>query len=339
MNKVYIARKIGRDFENILRDSCALSITDQFWVKRSDINTTWAKLREMRDQNDALDDVALTGNTVNLDWKAVMQGTTALFATKGMFPKAIRRNSMLKLGGTQEREWVASVIGKALGLPVQDAVIINPSLSNSRNNDGTMMPRMISELTALTIGEIKQKTIKDITVKPNADDTLVEITLFTSETVSLVHASELLADSGFGEAHRDGQHHRYFYDRLPSESLKREFERVLILNWLVSNHDMHGENFGCLYCPITFEITRVAPSYDHNSADFDGTPAEVDVPDIVAEGIIYHGDVIGKIVSGSLDAALDEVKDWLTSEQKSCVKAVGAELVGLYNSRKVEKDA
>ena len=330
MNKVYIARKVGRELENILRDSCALSITDQFWINRSDINMTWTKLQSIRDRNEVLKDVALSGNTANLDWDAVGQGATSLFATKGAFPKAILGKRMLKLGGTQEREWVASVLGKALDLPVQDAVVKCPSMSNTRNKDGKLVARPLETSDGQVLSDSDGKVLH---VNARADDTLVEITLFTSENASLVHASELFANSGFGEAHRTGQHHRYFYDRLPFEAFKREFERVLILNWLISNHDMHGENFGCLYCPKTFEIIGIAPSFDHNSSDFDGTIPELDVPDIVVPNIKHHDDVIAKIESGVLEAVLDnEIKDWLAPEQKEAVRAVSAELVEFYKS-------
>ena len=110
---------------------------------------------------------------------------------------------MLKLGGTSEYEWVASVIGKALGLPVQDAIILNPSVSNKRSADGGWTGEPFS-----------------------VDDTLVEISLFTSSKVSFVHAAELLADFAepssdadetgpFQQAQRDGQHHRFFYADSP----------------------------------------------------------------------------------------------------------------------------
>lgn len=326
MNKVYMARKVGRDFENILRDSCALSITDQFWVKRSDIDITWAQIQELRDNNAVLSEVALSGNTANLDWEAVKQGTTSLFATKGAFPKAILGNCMQKLGGTQEREWAASMIGKALDLPVQEAAIINSSVSNSRRDDGSRIPRQVT----IKDGHVIETEDGNIVYAIHeADDTLVEISLFTSESISLVHASELYSDSGFAEAHRNGQHHRYFYDRLPCDAYKREFERVLILNWLISNQDMHGENFGCLYSPRTFEIIGVSPSFDHNSADFDGTIPELDVPGIVTPCLKYHGDVISKIEAGYLNIVLDELKDWLTPEQKNGVRRVSEELVRL----------
>jgi hypothetical protein len=331
MNKVYMARKIGRDLENILRDSCALSITDQFWVRRSDIDMTWGKIQQIRDQNPVLADVALSGETANLDWEAVKQGATSLFGTKGSFPKAILGNHMLKLGGTQEREWVATVIGKALGLPVQEVEIKKPSVSDSRHDDGTWaQPKYLLPILADSpiYGEPENPRMPNVSI----DDTLVEITLFTSEDASLVHASELFVNSDFGAAHREGQHHRFFYDWLPCDKFKREFERVLILNWLISNHDMHGENFGCLYCPKTFDILGVAPSFDHNSADFDGTIPELDVPDIVRSGIQYHSDVISKIESGELDKVLQSVQSWLTPEQKEGVITVGAELVNLYKA-------
>lgn len=105
----------------------------------------------------------------------------------------------------------------------------------------------------------------------------------------------------------------------------------MILNWLISNHDMHGENFGCLYSPKTFKLLGIAPSFDHNSADFDGTIPELDVPDIIMPCIKYHSDVISKIENGSLDAALDKVKNWLTAEQKNGVRTVGEQLINLYN--------
>jgi len=163
------------------------------------------------------------------------------------------------------------------------------------------------------------------------NDTLVEIKLFTNENTSLVHAAELFANSpGWREALHEGQYHRYFYDRLPNESMKRDFERVLMLNWLVSNHDMHAENFGCLYNPKTFEITGVTPSFDHNSSDYDGFMPELDVPGIVLPSLIHHGDVIEKIKAGQLETALESIGNWLTEEQKSGIRTVGAGLAGGY---------
>jgi len=120
MNKVYMARRVGRDLDCILRDSYALSVTDQFWINRPDFpEMTWDALQKTRDQNETLTNVALTGKISYLDWEKAREGTTSLFTTKGYFPKAIRGNTMLKNNGTQEREWAATVIGKALGLPVK----------------------------------------------------------------------------------------------------------------------------------------------------------------------------------------------------------------------------
>lgn len=68
------------------------------------------------------------------------------------------------------------------------------------------------------------------------------------------------------------------------------------------------------------EIIGVAPSFDHNSADFDGTIPELDVPDILADGVRYQGDVIEAIVAGKLETALDSIEAWLTPEQKDGVR-------------------
>jgi hypothetical protein len=304
MNKIYMARKVGRSLELVLRDSCAMSITDQFWVNRSDIDMSWAKLNELRDRNETLMKVALYGETARLDYEAAKEGTTSLFTTKGTFPKFILGGDMIKIGNGAEYEWAATVIGEALGLPVQKAAIIDPSASGARSDDGTK------------IGN-------------GADDALVKIALFTSPSISLVHATELHFNQGFREASGLGQHHRYFYDRLPTELMKRDFERILILNWLISNHDMHGENYGCLYDPGTFEITGVAPSFDHNSADFGGTMPELDVPEIIAPNIEHHADVVEKIKDGTLEKTLGDLKNWLSPEQKAGVRASAADIAAL----------
>ena len=318
MSKVYIARKVNRDIESVIRDSCGLSITDQFWINTSDINMTWDKLQEKKDENEVLADVALTGNTENIDWSKALEGTTSLFATKGSFPKAIMKSKMLKCGGAQQNEWIAYVIGIYLNIPVQKVIIKNPSLNNSRDKDGSWLDKI-------------SKLDNGLSVNP-LDDTLVEIDLFTSDSCSLVHASELLHNKSFNDYYRDGQHHMLFYNELKNDSYKRKFEKILILNWLISNHDMHGENYGCTYCPNTFEITGVAPSYDHNSSDFDGTIPELDVPEIVLPNLSHHIDIINKIKNGALDKALSEIKNWLSPEQKQGIQSVARILIENSNN-------
>ena len=319
MNKVYIARQIGRDLEKIIQDSCAISIIDQFWINRSDVNMTWEKLQVMRDQNKTLAEVALTGDIKNIDWETVIQGTTSLFATKGAHPKAILGDTMLKLGKAAEREWIAAVIGERLDIPVQTAVVLNPSLNGLRDNEGNW-------------------TGKTFVPKPGShslpfsyDDTLVEIKLFTSEKLSLAHASEMFIDKP--KPKEIGQI-RNFYDNLPSDSMKRDFERILMLNLLISNADLHNENYGCLYSPETFEIIDVAPSYDHNTAEFDDDVVmNEDITEIIFQKISHHEDIINKIENGVLEEALKEISNWLSQEQKDCVRSVGEQLVNIFHEK------
>jgi hypothetical protein len=284
MNKVYIARQIGRDLEKILQDSCAISITDQFWVNRSDVNMTWEKLQVMRDQNKVLADVALTGDIKNIDWETVMQGTTSLFAAKGAHPKAVLGDTMLKLGKTAEREWIATVIGENLNIPVLTAAILNPSLNGLRDLEGNWT------------GKTYVPEPGTHTLPISYDDTLVEIKLFTSDKVSLVHASEMFLDKL--KLKEVGQI-RNFYDNLPGDNMKRDFECILILDLLISNVDMHNENYGCLYDSDTFEIVGVSPSYDHNTAEFDDDVViNEDITEIVSHNISRHEDIIYKIEPG-----------------------------------------
>jgi len=302
MNKVYMARGIGRDIENVIADSCAISITDKFWIRRSDIETNWELLNKMRDNNSDLTRLALFGDIEKINYEKLREGTTSLFAAKGNYTKAIQGKHMRKIGGTQQYEWVATMIGNTLDIPVQQAKIINPSVGGARDSSGILLGI-------------------------NLDDTLVEIELFTNDNKSLVHANELYTSDEFQKHQKDGTHHRYFYDRLPNEEIKRKYERILILNWLVSNHDMHSENYGCLYSPDNFEILDVSPSFDHNSALFDGTIAEFDVPGIVMPNLKYHDDILDKINNGILKETLQQFEYWLSDEQKRKVLIVSKDIL------------
>jgi hypothetical protein len=76
MNKVYIVRKVGRDREKILRDSCAVSITDNYWIKRSDVDTSWEELKIKRDCSLELANTALTGEIKNMSFVEAVEDTT-----------------------------------------------------------------------------------------------------------------------------------------------------------------------------------------------------------------------------------------------------------------------
>jgi len=91
MNRVYILRKVGRDRERILRDSCAVSITDNFWVRRSDVDTTWQELKIRRDTDKELANTALTGEISEAQYKNALDDATSLYTIKGAFPKGVLR--------------------------------------------------------------------------------------------------------------------------------------------------------------------------------------------------------------------------------------------------------
>ena len=126
MNRVYIARKVGRDREKILRDSCAVSIIDNFWIKRSDVDFSWEELRRKRDKNLDLVTIALTGNSPKPpDFRKAEEDTTSLFALKGAFPKAVYEGALLKKDNNAEYEAVAYQLGSILGVSVAKAVRVN----------------------------------------------------------------------------------------------------------------------------------------------------------------------------------------------------------------------
>lgn len=115
MNLVYIVRNVGRDTERIVSNSNAISITDNYWVKdKATANITWGDIKKSKDIDKSLCEVALKGIK-----KASNEGRTSLFTAKGYYPKAILGNYMYKTREAGLYDYVASHIGKQLGLDIQ----------------------------------------------------------------------------------------------------------------------------------------------------------------------------------------------------------------------------
>lgn len=116
MNVVYIARKVGRDRDKIIKDSSGISFTDNFWIKTRDSIAEWNELKKLRDDNIALNNVALTGEIKESD--ELLIGFTSLFTTKGYFPKAVFGGYIYKLKKDAVLEYPSYLIGKQLGINV-----------------------------------------------------------------------------------------------------------------------------------------------------------------------------------------------------------------------------
>jgi len=115
MNMIYLARKVGRDRDNIISDSSGISFSDNFWIKTSDITITWENLLEMRDTNSNLSAVALTGKIdTNKDY---LSGKSSLLTVKGHFKKAIGGGFIIKMREDAILEYPAHLLGKQLDIP------------------------------------------------------------------------------------------------------------------------------------------------------------------------------------------------------------------------------
>lgn len=121
MNVVYIARKVGRDRDKVIKDSSGISFTDNFWIKTRDTICDWDELKKLRDRNTALNNVALTGEIK--DGEELLKGFTSLFTTKGYFPKAVFGGYIYKLKKDAVLEYPAYLIGKQIGVNVSEAAL------------------------------------------------------------------------------------------------------------------------------------------------------------------------------------------------------------------------
>jgi hypothetical protein len=278
MNRVYIARKVGRDREKILRDSCAISVIDNFWIHRSDVDFSWDELKSKRDKNLDIVHIALTGEMPKPpDFTKAEEDTISLFTVKGTFPKAIYEGRLLKKDNNAEYEAAAYQLGSALGL----------SVAKAAKNNG-----------------------------------VVECELFTSETVSMAHARDLLH---FTDYEKDEDAHRAMYDYFTEQGrsdVTAQLERLYIFNYLVENMDFHYENFGFLYDSNSFKITGVAPAYDFNSAfaGFGDTSAFYSwIVNRLPVFMRNHQDIKKQLQSSAFLNTLNNLPD-LTPEQKKSVQ-------------------
>ena len=79
----------------LLRTVRVFLFTDNFWIRTHDSIADLDELKKLRDDNLALNNVALTGEiTENED---MLKGFTSLFTTKGYFPKAVFGGYIYKL--------------------------------------------------------------------------------------------------------------------------------------------------------------------------------------------------------------------------------------------------
>ena len=213
MNMVYIARKVGRDRDKMMKDSSGISFTDNFWLKTSDTNHSWDELISLRDKSKDLSLYALTGKSDNP--AALLSGYTSLFTTKGFFTKAIIGENLVKLREDALLEYPAYLFGKQIGVSVAECEL---------------------------------------------DGEFVNIKLFTSNDVSLVHAAELkLFFDTDDEIYNE-------FKSIGRDDIAGQIERMYIFNYLIGNPDMHDENTGVLYDAKTFEFISLAPCFDHNIA-------------------------------------------------------------------------
>jgi len=135
MNMVYIARKVGRDRDRMIKDSSGISFTDNFWLKTSDTNHTWGELTTLRDKSRELSLYALTGKTENP--AELLKGHTSLFTTKGFFTKAIIGQNLVKLRQDALLEYPAYLFGEQISISVAkcalDGDFVNIELFTNNN--------------------------------------------------------------------------------------------------------------------------------------------------------------------------------------------------------------
>ena len=291
MNMVYSVRKVlGRDPDAVIADSCAISIIDKYWVRRA---ATWGDLKSSKwgDLKEVRWGDLQCKRDIDLDLV-----NTALSGkyTAEAFKKAVADTTTL------------FTIKGAFPKAVHEGFI----LKKDCNAEYEAIAFNIGNALGITVAEAVKR-----------DDGIVACKLFTSDTVSLVHASEFRRMAKFTLERVHEEIYQYFVKRERAD-ITDQLERLYIFNYLVINTDFHDENFGFLYDSSSFDILSAAPAYDFNSAFMELDDVTAYYEWIVRQLPAFmrnHSDIKERLESVEFLDAIDNLPD-LTSEQKNCVR-------------------
>ena len=183
------------------------------------------------------------------------------------------------------------------------------------------------EVSAYKIG---YKLGFDVAIAEEYKNGAVACTLFTNENVSMTHALEFLYPYEI-------ETYQFIYEDAIKKfsnnpSILAQLQRLFAFNYLMSNFDFHGENFGFLYNPTTFEIIAVAPAFDFNSAfDVYGDPTAYDpyIMSVLPTFVANNPDIIEKL-KDIKEVLAQEV--YLNDEQKTEIISRAEYLINLHKN-------
>jgi hypothetical protein len=233
-----ILRQVYKSQDLMIKDSSAVSVIDNFWIRRSDTLGSWDEILKVKDINQDLINVILDKNISDEAREKIALNTerdvTSAFTLKGMFPKAPYKNTLLKKGYNAEYEIAGYIIGKTLGIETAEAKALG---------GGT-----------------------------------VECVLFTSPEKSMCHIADILHFTNYEPrdfftrvdyVSENENIYKAVYDffaRANAPHIAKGLERLFILAYVTINIDLHEENFGIMYSPSNFDMLCAAPAYDFNNA-------------------------------------------------------------------------
>lgn len=147
--------------------------------------------------------------------------------------------------------------------------------------------------------------------------------MFTSNNISLVHASELklyfdIDDIIYGSILQLGR-----------TDIIADMQRMFIYNYIIGNPDLHDENYGILYDPETFNFIGLSPCYDHNvafqeglSRATNGGTSSLPLDDWSKKFISNHLDILAKLKYIDLSEIRKYLTDIQYKELKERIKSI-----------------
>ena len=156
----------------------------------------------------------------------------------------------------------------------------------------------IKEFYGYKLGKVFNISVQTVEKREN----LCALKVFTDDKNSLVHALELIYGT-YGEIDFNITHEEILNKFSNNINIYKQICKLYLFNYIISNIDFHGENFGFLYDSETFEIKSIAPAFDFNMA-FDNYSAFNSINFYIASNLKKYINLVPEF----LDIDLEKLK-------------------------------
>lgn len=205
-----------------------VSITDSYWIKTDNDDTTWEQINVRKNHFKEIVDIALDGDNPSITTNSICPELT----TKGLFKKA----------------WFRDPVSKELYLLKSDR-----HSENINTHMEVLASHVLDCFTNVSHVQYSGRVRNTATGKMYVD----KCKNFVTETYSFVEARDVMSFCKL---------HEIDFRTWALETFGSKFANIAVVDYIIMNTDRHDNNYGFMMDNQTGELVDVAPLFDYNLA-------------------------------------------------------------------------